>query len=493
MSEGIKSLAKDTAVYGVSSMLGRFLNWCLVPLYTHVFDAAEYGVVTLVYSVVALLLIILTYGMETGFFRFANHDRWKDPIQVYTTALSALTVSSALFIIIVFLGLDTWARWLDCPSHPSFVYIMGITVAVDAFTGLPFAFLRYKRRSIRFATLKLVGIGLNILFNIFFILVLPKLSDYAAFSWMWSADFGIGYIFLSNLLSSAITLLLLIPELNVSWTFSGRLLREMLVYSFPLLILGLAGIMNQTIDKILYPLLVADKADAMEGLGIYGANYKIAIIMVMFIQAFRFAYEPFIFAKHSEGRGKSDRAYSDAMKWFVISAMFIFLAVMMLLDIVKWFIAPAYFSGLKVVPIVMLAELFFGIFFNLSVWYKVSDKTYWGTIFSIIGLAVTLGLNAWFVPLWGYTGCAWAALGCYAVMMLLSWLIGRWKHPIRYDLWSAVFYVALALALWIGADFLVDYWNVDTTVAWVIRIVALLAYPAVTLVKEKPVGSLSHA
>lgn len=485
MATGVKSLVKDTAIYGMSSMVGRFLNWCLVPLYTHVFDTSEYGVVTLIYSIVALLMVILTYGMETGFFRFANHDRWKDPIAVYTTALTALGVSSAIFIGIVFLGLDTWASLTDCAAHPSFIYIMGITVAIDAFSGLPFAFLRYKGRPMRFASLKLLGIGLNILLNLFFILLLPHIAHHRLFGWMWNPEFGIGYIFLANLISSAVTLLFLLPELSQKWRFSGKLLGEMLSYSFPLLILGLAGIMNQSIDKVLYPLLVTDKADAMEGLGIYGANFKIAIIMVMFTQAFRFAYEPFIFAKHSEGKASSHTAYSDAMKWFVIFAMFIFVGVMMLLDIVRWFIAPAYFSGLKVVPVVMLADLFFGIFFNLSVWYKISDKTYWGTIISLIGLAVTIGLNAWFVPMWGYMGCAWAAFGCYGVMMLMSWITGRIKHPIEYDMRSVIFYVVLGVALWLVAMALVNGLSLSAPIAWVVKISALLLYPAVVFFKER--------
>lgn len=486
MAQGIKSLVKDTAVYGISSMLGRFLNWCLVPLYTHVFDTEEYGVVTLIYSVVALLMVILTYGMETGFFRFANHERWKDPMEVYSTALIALSVSSSVFIAIVFLGLGSWASLLDCSNHPSFVYMMGITVAIDAFTSLPFAFLRYKGRPVRFATLKLLGIGLNIVLNIFFILLLPSLSRFPFFAWMWNETFGIGYIFLANLISSGIMLFLLLPELNISWRFSGKLFGEMLSYSFPLLILGLAGIMNQSIDKILYPILASDRPDAMEGLGIYGANYKIAIIMVMFTQAFRFAYEPFVFAKHKEGKEKSSKAYDDAMKWFVIFSMFIFLGVMMLLDIVKWFIAPAYFSGLKVVPVIMLAELFFGIFYNLSVWYKITDRTYWGTIFSLIGLAVTLGLNAWFVPIWGYMGCAWAAFGCYGVMMFMSWITGRIKHPIEYDLRSVVLYILVGVTLWIVASALINGFELITPVAWIVKITALFIYPAIVLIKEKP-------
>lgn len=244
-------------------------------------------------------------------------------------------------------------------------------------------------------------------------------------------------------------LVLLLPDiLSVPLAFNGRLLREMLVYSYPLLILGIAGIMNQTIGTILYPHLVSDPAEAMYGLGIYGANYKIAIVMVMFIQAFRFAYEPFIFAQNKERGGDKLKAYSDAMKYFVIFALFIFLGVMYYLDILKYFISPKYFSGLKVVPVLMIAELFFGVFFNLSLWYKLTDKTIWGMWFSLIGLGVTLVLNVILVPRIGYMGCAWAALACYGVMMLASYFVGRGKYPIDYDVPRLLFYFVIAGVLY---------------------------------------------
>ena len=489
MAPGIKSLAKDTAIYGLSSMVGRFLNWLLVPLYTYTFASGEYGIVTELYAVVAIFLVILTYGMETGFFRFANHERWSDPMQVYTTALLAIVCSSTIFVGGLFLGLDVWSRWLDCANHPSYIWMLGVTVALDAFTSLPFAYLRYQRRPVRFALLKISGIGLNIFFNLFFICLLPRVADHPAFSWMVIEDFSVGYIFLANLISSVITLFLVLPELKVRWSFSGKLLREMLNYSFPLLILGLAGIMNQSIDKIIYPHL-AEPAEAMSGLGIYGANYKIAIIMVMFLQAFRFAYEPLIFAINREGREKSQKSYSDAMKWFIVFAMFIFVSVMMLLDIVRYFISPVYFEGLKVVPIVMLAELFFGIFFNLSVWYKVSDRTYWGTLFTVLGLAVTLGLNAWFIPIWGYMGCAWAAFGCYAFMMFCSWIVGRWKHPIDYDLKSVFFYIGLGVAIWLGVYAAVDNLEAYPVLAWLIKIAGIALYVLVVLWKENLTATL---
>ncbi len=448
---GIKSLFKDTAIYGVSSIVGRFLNWCLVPMYTYCFAEAEYGIVTNIYAYVAVVLICLTYGMETGFFRFANHDRWTSPGQVYTTALCSLGVSSTIFIVAGCLISPEIARWLHCADHPEYIWMMVITVGVDAYTSIPFAYLRYKERPVRFATLKLVNIGLNIGLNLFFIVLCPLIWKQAPewIAWFYDPQFGIGYIFLANMISSLAVLLMVIPEiLAETYDFSGKLLKEMLRYSYPLLILGIAGIMNQTIDKILYPVLAPDKATAMAELGVYGANYKVAIVMVMFIQAFRFAYEPFIFAQSRQKGETKTKAYRDAMNWFVIFALFIFLGVMFYLPVLRYFISPKYFTGLKIVPIVMLAELWFGIFFNLSLWYKLTDKTIWGTWFSLIGLAVTVGVNVMFVPLYGYTACAWAAFTSYGVMMVLSYIIGRSHYPIGYDIRRITGYFALAMLLW---------------------------------------------
>ena len=448
---GVKSLAKDTAIYGLSSIIGRFLNWCLVPLYTAMFAAAEYGVVTYVYAIVALALIVLTYGMETGFFRFANHERYSNPMEVYSTALISLAVSGALFLVGIFAFLGPVTAAMECTGHEDYIAMMAVAVAIDAFTALPFSYLRYKKRPLRFAALKLINIGLNIGLNLLFILVAPWLYEQApaTVAWFYSPTFGIGYIFLANLISSAVVLLLLIPEMRgFPWRFNRTLWREMIAYSFPLLVLGVAGIMNQTIDKILLPRLLSDSADAMAQLGIYGANYKIAIVMVMFIQAFRFAYEPFIFAQNREQGGNKLQAYRDAMKYFVIFAMVIFLGVMFYLDILKYFINPRYFSGLRVVPIIMIAEFFFGVFFNLSLWYKLTDRTVWGMWLSLGGLAVTVVLNVLLVPRMGYMGCAWAAFGCYGSMMIASYIAGRVNYPIGYNVPRLAFYFFLALALY---------------------------------------------
>lgn len=449
---GIGSLAKDTAVYGISSIVGRFLNWCLVPLYTIMFPAEEYGVVTYVYSVVALALIILTYGMETGFFRFANHDKWKDPMTVYSTSLISLATTSTLFVIAVACFLGPVTHVMECDGHSSYVMMMAVCVAIDAFLAIPYSYLRYRKRPMRFATLRLINIGINIGLNLFFILLCPKLQQWcpAAVSWFYRPDFGIGYIFLSNLIASAVNLVMMVPELRgFTWRFDRRLLREMLVYSAPLLVLGVAGVMNQTIDKLLYPSLVSNPAEAMTGLGIYGANYKVAIVMVMFIQAFRFAYEPFIFSQAKEQGASKLKAYSDAMKYFVLFALMLFMGVMFYLDILKYFIAPSYFSGLKVVPVIMMAELFFGIFYNLSLWYKLTDRTIWGMWFSLFGLAVTVTLNVILVPRIGYMGCAFAALCSYGLMMIASYIIGRRKYPIDYQTGRIASYFAIAAVCYV--------------------------------------------
>lgn len=444
-------MAKDTAIYGLSSIVGRFLNWLLVPLYTIVFSQTQYGIVTFVYAVVAIALIVLTYGMETGFFRFANHERWHDPMQVYATALVSLAMSSAAFVALVLAFLPQVTVWMECGSHTSYVWMMAVCVAIDAFTALPFSYLRFRKRPVRFAVIRLVNIGINIGLNLFFILLCPWLMKIAPSSvdWFYDPSFGIGYIFLSNLVASVVTMALLLPELHgFRYTFCTPLWREMICYSAPLLLLGIAGIMNQTLDKIIFPSLYKGP-DTMAQLGIYGANYKIAILMVMFIQAFRFAYEPFIFAQNKEKGDDRIKAYSDAMKFFVIMGICIFLGVMFYLDIIKYFISPKYFSGLKVVPIVMLAEFFFGILFNLSVWYKLSDKTIWGAWISLIGLVITIVMNVLLVPRFGYMGCAWAAFTCYFLMMVVSYAVGQKYYPIAYPLRRIALYTCTAAVIYV--------------------------------------------
>jgi O-antigen/teichoic acid export membrane protein len=475
---GLKRLAGETAVYGLSSIIGRFVNWLLVPFYARVLDGTgEFGVYTNLYAWVAFLLTILTYGMETGFFRFINRKEETKPDRVYATTLFSIAVSSSIFILLAFVFLQPVSDALGYADRPEYLGMMLSVVAVDAFCCIPFAYLRYKRRAIRFASLKLFSIVLNIVLNLFFFLACPWLMSHnpSTVEWFYVPGYGVGYAFVANVFTTAVTFLLLLPDIRPALHFrpNMRLLRRMLKYSFPILILGIAGILNQTADKILFPFLFADREYAQEQLGIYGACFKIAVVMVMFVQAFRYAYEPFVFARHKAGDHR--RAYADAMKYFVLIALVIFIGVMFYLDILKYFVTPAYYPGLRVVPIVMLGELFFGIYFNLSFWYKLTDKTHWGAYFSIVGFLITISIIIGFAPTYGYMACAWASLICNAVMMLLSYFFGRQYFPIPYEMKTIGMY-SLAAAVVYAAGMLPDITGEAARLIW--RTLLLLLFIA---------------
>ncbi len=476
----IKSLFKDTAIYGLSSIIGRFLNWCLVPFYTYTLrESGEYGMVTELYSWTALVIVILTYGMETGFFRFVN-KAGENAKQVYSTSLISLAGTSSLFIVLGWLFLPQIAGFMGYSQHPEFVGMMIGIVAVDAFCCIPFAYLRYQNKAMKFAGLKLLSIGVNIVMNLFFLWICPKIQAVRPelISWFYRPDFGVGYVFLSNVFSTAVTFIALLPVCRVKGGFNKSLWRKMLSYSLPLLVLGIAGIMNQSFDKIIFKHLFDDQALAQSQLGIYGACYKIAIIMMMFTQAFRYAYEPFIFARN---QGEDRRAsYVEAMKYYIIFAWFIFLGVMFYIDILKYIISSTYHEGLVVVPIVLVCYLLQGIYFNLSLWYKLSDRTQWGAYISLIGCVLTVLGNIVFVPRYGYVAAAWTSLGCFFVMTLVSWLLGQKYYPIHYDIKSAGFYTLLSLVL-----FVIGMWlPIDNLVLRLLARTVLLGIFLLTVYKK---------
>ena len=427
----MKSLAKDTAIYGLSSIIGKFLNYLLVPLYTYVLARTDdYGIVTNLYAWTALLLVLLTYGMETGFFRFANREDY-DAKSVYKTAYWMLFSTSALFSLLVLIFQQPLATALGYADHAEFVAMMFVTVAVDAFASIPFAYLRNQKRPILFAALKLLFVVLNIAFNILFLVVLGKNDVF--------------YVFLSNLLATTIQTLCLLPfTLPKGGRFDSAALKQMLLYSLPLLVLGVAGIMNQTLDRILFPYLYTGD-DAQAQLGIYGACFKVAMVMMMFTQAFRYAYEPFVFSKHKDRH--SIEAYADAMKYYIIFSYLILLGVIFYLDIFRYIVSSAYWEGLKIVPVVLWTYVFQGVYFNLSFWYKLTDETKWGAYFSLIGLVITLVLQIVGVPLIGYWASCGSSLICYFVIMVLSYVIGQKKAPIPYDLKRIGLYTVLTLGL----------------------------------------------
>ena len=428
----MKSLAKDTAIYGLSSIVGRFLNYLLVPLYTYYMphETGDYGVSTNVYAYVALILVLLTFGMETTLFRFANDERSK-PDTVFTTAMAVVGSLTAVFLLLLFGFITPISGALGYSEHPEFLLMMGVVVALDALQAIPFSFLRFQKRAIRFASLKMLFIVLNIGLNVLYFVVLGKTTVF--------------YVFFINLLCTGFITLFFIPDLfKIKWQFDGALLKEMVSYSWPILILGIAGILNQVADKILFPYLY-DGDDMRTQLGIYGGTVKIAMIMAMITQAFRYAYEPFVFGKTHDK--DNEEMQGTAMKYFIIFTLLAFLCVMGFIDVIKYLIAPDYWEGLRVVPIVMAAEIMMGIYFNLSFWYKLTDKTYWGAVFSGVGCTVLIAINVIFVPRYGYIACAWAGFAGYLTAMLLSYIVGRIYHPVAYPHRIIIDYFLMAIAL----------------------------------------------
>ena len=435
----LKSLAKDTAIYGLSSILGRFLNYLLVPLYTAKMSAQSggYGVITNMYALTALLLVLLTFGMETTFFRFANKEG-ENPQRVFSTALIGVTSAATLFFCLVLLFLAPVSQFLGYSETPQYVWVMAATVAIDAIRAIPFAFLRQQKKALKFAALQLLNIGINIALNVAYYVGLDGHDP--------------GYAFYINMVCSAVVTLCLAKELtSLRHGFDTSLMRRMLVYAWPIVVLGIAGVLNQVADKILFP-FVYPGDDMREQLGIYGACVKIAMIMAMITQAFRYAYEPFVFGKTRDQ--DNDTVQAQAMKYFVIFTLLAFLCVMGWLDVLKLIIPDAYRVGLCVVPIVMAAEIMMGIYFNLSFWYKHTDKTIWGALFSGVGCAVLIAINVFFVPHYGYIACAWAGFAGYGVAMTLSYIVGQHYHPIRYPLGAIIFYVLLAVVVWASMDYL---------------------------------------
>jgi len=445
-----RKLLGDTAIYGVSSIVGRFLNWWLVPYHTGIFKPDEYGVVTNLYSYVAFAMVLLTYGMETGFFRFAS--RSNDQEKVYSTSVISLFSTSLLFIILVWFFRTDLASLMQYPHHPEYVWWLALTVSIDACTAIPFAQLRLKNRPMKFLFVKMVNIGLNIGFNVFFLSLCPFLLKHFPDSFirhLYSPEIGVGYVFIANLLASLSTLFLLYFEIfKIKLVFDRKLLLKMLDYSFPILVVGVAGMVNQNIDKILLLFLLPESQDPMFQVGIYGANYKLAVLMNMFIQAFRYAFEPFFFSRSSSESADDPKIYAIVMKYFVIFGLIIFLGMMFYLDIVKLLIAAEYHEGLKVVPLILLANLFFGIFFTLSIWFKLKDMTRYGAYIALLGAVITLALNFLLIPTMGYMGSAVAVLVCFLVMMIVCYFFGQKYYPIPYDLkrmgtyslWAVLFY-----------------------------------------------------
>lgn len=458
----LKSLAKDTAIYGLSSIVGRFLNYLLVPLYTYriAAESGGYGIVTNLYAYTALFLALLTFGMETTLFRFSNKEG-EDAKKVYGTILRLVGFVGIAFLAAVLSLLKPISAAMGYAAHPEYVGCMAIIVAFDAFQAIMFSRLRLERRPLKFMALKFAFIIPNILLNLFIFLVMPLLFDKmpALHDLYVNYDYGVGLIFFTNLICTSCVFLGFIPELKgLGYGYDKSLAKRLLKYTWPLLVLSLVGILNQVADKILFPYLMPGTEGKVQ-LGIYGACVKIAMIMSLLTQAFRYAYEPIVF---NGSRDKnSPETLAEGMKYFVIFTLLAFLAVMFYMPVLRHFIQPDYWAGLGVIPIVMMAEIFMGIYFNLSFWYKLTDQTWWGAIMSATGAAVMIAVNVIFVPRIGYWACAWGGFAGYGTAMLLSYFIGQKKYPVGYDIRTVALFFGLAAAM-----FTVDLFCLKNLPVW---------------------------
>lgn len=480
-----KALVGQTAVYGVGTVVPRLLNFILLtPLHTYYFgDTAQYGVITEFYAYVVFLMVILTYGLETGFFRFANH--YKNGKDVFRTALSSLAVTTGLFLLLVVVFNKSLARVLEYPDHPDYILMVGWIVALDAFTSIPFAYLRFKNKALKFSVIRIVSVVLNILLNFLFLYVFPGIYEKNPGAWVrliYDPNIGVGYVFISNLVASSFNLVALSKEIFI---IRGKaklhLWKEMILYSLPLLISGLAGTVNEAIDRVMLKQLLPENVNALGQLGIYGANYKLAVLMTVFIQMFRYGVEPYYFARSGDMDAKEQ--YAGIMKYFIIFTLIIFLFVNFYIEILKYYIASNYHGGLDIVPIVLAANMFLGIYINLSIWYKLTNLTKFGAQITLGGALITILINALFIPRYGYQASAWAHFTCYLSMVIASYLLSRKYYRIKYDLKQIGIYALLTLVLFV-IERLIEF---SSTLAELAMNTGLfLIFVVYALKKEKP-------
>ncbi|MBL7901756.1 MAG: oligosaccharide flippase family protein [Bacteroidia bacterium] len=454
MSNPLKKLAGQTVIYGLGTILPRLINYLLTPLLTYIFTAAEYGINSELYAYISFLNVVFTYGMETTFFNF--NSKLENKTTVYNTALVSVLLSTAVFTLLLVLFSGQIAEGLSTPGTiylPQFIIWCVLIIASDALLAIPFAKLRAENKALEFSLMKLGNVVVNFGLTYFFLVLCRESYEQGETSFkasLYNPEIGIGYAFLANLIANLLSLLALSRMyFGLSFSIDFALLKDMLFYAWPLLILGLAGMVNETLDRIILKKLMPDKEEAQIAQGIYGACYKIAILMTIFIQAFRYAAEPFFFSKAKEKDSK--QTYAIVMKYFVIFCLFLFLGTMLNLDWIQYFIGEEFRAGLHVVPILLGANLCLGIVYNLSIWYKLSGKTSFGAIISITGAAITILLNLLFVPKFGYTASAWATLAAYAGMMLFSYFLGQKFYPIKYNFRALFVYSCIALGLYLAS------------------------------------------
>ncbi len=477
----IKRLAGETAIYGLGTIIPRLLNYLLVPFYTYlVFNQNEYGQITELYSYIAFLVVFLTFGLETAYFRYANQS--SNPQKVFNSGFQFILFAALTFVVLIWIYIDPLSSAMGYAQHPEYIMMLVLIVALDAITALPFAWLRFHRKAKVFSAIRVASVVINISSNILLLLVFPKvLAPETMHYFPYYLTTNVGLVFVSNLIASLATLLMVVPVLKAySFNRDAGLLKRLLQYSLPVLVIGLAGMVNEVADKILMKYLLPDPATAESQLGIYGANYKLAILMMLFIQMFRYAFEPFFFAE--EKKRNSQAVYAQVMNWFVAFVWLIFLGVTLNLQIFKYFVGPAFRAGLIIVPVILAAKLFLGIFYNLSVWYKLTNKTLYGAIIALMGASITIGLNVVLIPKFGYIGAAWANFACYFTMMVVSYFWGRKVYPVPYNVAKVLIYSALAVIIYFVAGLI----NINSTFITVaINTLFLIFFAGFVVVAEK--------
>ena len=483
----LKKLASQTAIYGLSSVVGRLLNYLLVPLYTRYFIPEEYGVVTELYAYVAFLVIVLTYGLETAFFRFSQKEN--NNRIVYSTSLISLIFTSLLFICFMFSFSENISAFIGYSTNQEYVKWFALIIGLDAISSISFAKLRALNKATRFALIRLVNIFINIGLNLFFIIYCPYVieNDLQSLNFVnsvYSQSVGVGYIFIANLIASVVTIFMLLPEMiNSVWIFDKKLWKKMMIYASPLLLAGLAGMTNETIDRILLKYLLPDNINSSREIGLYGAFYKLSVIMILFIQTFRFAAEPFFFSQERQVNAK--KIYADVMKFFVIVLAFIFLIVTTFYDFFINFLGSDYHDerGFLVVSILLLANFFLGIYYNLSIWYKLTEKTIYGAGLAVFGATITVILNFILIPSIGFVGSAFATLICYFSMMIVSFILARKHYPIPYNFSRILLYFSLMISI-----FVILYY---TSFTLLIDVLFILVYLLIVYVLEKPKNTIN--
>jgi O-antigen/teichoic acid export membrane protein len=489
----LKKLASQTAIYGLSSIVGRFLNYILTPVFVAAFSTAQYGIITEMYSYVAFLVVLLTYGMETGYFRFHTRNDYH-PKTVYYTIIITLLFTTGLYIFTAFFFSQSIANWLHYPLNSEYVTWFAIIVGLDAIAQIPLAKLRQHNKAVKFAFISLSNVFVNIALNLFFLWYCKPMYESGQHNWLvdnlYNPEIGVGYVFISNLIASIFKFALLIPEMfkadkktivdetkiikTSNSYFSKRILKELLWYSIPLLIAGLAGMVNETIDRIMLKrMLIGDLGEVktMALVGVYGGIYKISIIITLFIQAFRYAAEPFFFKQEKSKNAKE--TYAKVMNYFVIVCAVIYVFVMLFLHYIKYFTPKAdYWVALDIVPILLFANIFLGIYYNQSIWYKLTNKTMYGALIAIGGAILTIAINYYFITKYTYHAAAWATFICYGSMMLISYIAGHKHYPVPYNIFKILFYLGSAF----GIGYLFQYLNLTGPVRDFAHISTLLGY-----------------